>query len=262
MRGWWRLIFFAALTAAILWMMRTPGPPKLIESVTNEEPVSSELGLEFLPSRCGTLTCKVVWDGPRPVVPSLSMFQAKSRPGGKMSLPNPNAPTIAQSGGLANAVVFLRGIDLKKSRSWDLPPVRVEVNATDMIVHSGGQSGSIGIVRRGETVELLSRARRSWYSRPRGGLLHPNAPDAERSRVPSPVRSWDRRIEFRLLVLLDAWLSRRKRSSLCWRYRFDGRSALRQCARRELRACLLEGELAYRPKRTGSGMDFSNRDHI
>ncbi len=60
-----------------------------------------------------------------------------------MELPNPNAPAIGSNGGLADAVVYLRGINLKNSRPWELPPVRVEVDGTDMIVHSGSHAGRI-----------------------------------------------------------------------------------------------------------------------
>lgn len=158
MRGWWRLSIFAAITLALLWAMRTPAPPTPLHPVTNPLPVATDLGSEFSQVRCGTMTCRVVWDDAPPAVRPLSMFQAKTRPGGKMQLPNPNAPRIGKDGGLADAFICLRGVDLKKSRPWeDLPPVRVEVNASDMIVFAGDKPGRLGVVRRGESVDLVSR---------------------------------------------------------------------------------------------------------
>jgi hypothetical protein len=156
MRGWRRLIGFAAIALALLWIMRTPSRPTPLYPVQAAAPVT-ELGREFSQARCGSLSCTVEWEGSRLTVPPLSMFQAKTRPGGKMELPNPNAPKIANNGGVADAIVFLRGIDPKKSRSWDLPAVAVEVNAADMIVHFGETVGRFGVVRRGASVELVSR---------------------------------------------------------------------------------------------------------
>lgn len=186
MRGWWRLTIFAAVTVAILWVMRTPSPPTPLEPVRDAVPVSAELGTEFDPGRCGSFTCRVVWDGPPPIVPPLSMFQAKTRPGGKMELPNPNAPRIGPGKGVADAIVYLRGVDLKKSRAWRLPPVSVEVNATDMYVHAGETTGRFGVVRRGESVQLISREPSVHGIRGRGGdfftqmLFVPNTPVSRR----------------------------------------------------------------------------------
>jgi hypothetical protein len=182
MRGWWRLTIFAAVTIGLLWVMRTPSPPTPLEAVREAAPVAAELGKEFNPAQCRTLTVRVVWEGPSPNVPPLSMFQAKTRPGGKMELPNPNAPRIGQRNGLADAIVYLRNVDLKKSRQWDLPPVSVEVNAADMVVHSGETWSRFGVVRRGETAQLLSREPSVHGIRGRGGdfftqmLFVPNAP--------------------------------------------------------------------------------------
>jgi hypothetical protein len=193
MRGWGRLTIFAAITVGLLWVMRTPSSREPLEPVREAAPVSSELGAEFDEKRCEALICKVVWDGTPPVVPALSMFQAKTRPGGKMELPNPNAPRIGKGNGLADAIAYLRGVDLKKSRTWDPPPVCVEVNATDMIVHSGETSSRFGVVRRGDNVQLVSREPSVHGIRGRGGdfftqmLFVPDAPVSRRFSEPGVV---------------------------------------------------------------------------
>jgi hypothetical protein len=186
MRGWWRLAIFAAITIGLLWVMRTPSPPTPLDPMREAAPISAELGSDLKPNECGTLNVRVVWDGQPPKAPPLSMFQAKTRPGGKMELPNPNAPRIGQGNGLADAIVYLRHVDLKKSRSWNKPPVSVEVNATDMVVHSGDTSSRFGVVRRGEAVQLVSREPSVHGIRGRGGdfftqmLFVPNQPASRR----------------------------------------------------------------------------------
>jgi hypothetical protein len=192
MRVWGRLAIFAAVTIAILWVMRTPSPPAPLEPAREPAPVMADLGSDFNTGLSGPLTCQVIWDGPPPIVPPLSMFQAKTRPGGKMELPNPNAPRIGKRNGLADAFVYLRGVDLKKSRHWDLPPVSVEVNATEMTIHSGETASRFGVVRRsdlrpdvvrpGENVQLVSREPSVHGIRGRGAdfftqmLFVPNSP--------------------------------------------------------------------------------------
>jgi hypothetical protein len=71
--------------------------------------------------------------------------------------PNPNAPQIdAATRGVGNAVVFLRGIAADQARPWDLPPVRLELKNFGLVLHQGDAVGSVGFVRRGEVLEVVS----------------------------------------------------------------------------------------------------------
>src|SRR5262249_44220267 len=68
-----------------------------------------------------------------------------------------NAPTIDPSNrGVANAVVFLRGVDPVRSRPWDLPPVQVAISDFAFKLHQGEWHNRIGFVRRGEAIEMTS----------------------------------------------------------------------------------------------------------
>src|SRR5437899_10496317 len=84
----------------------------------------------FEPGTTGTISGRVTWTGPPPVVPP---FEIRAFiPSGERGRPrlirvNPNAPSIDPSSrGVASAVVFLRAVPADRARPWDLPPARVE----------------------------------------------------------------------------------------------------------------------------------------
>jgi len=117
------------------------------------------------------LVCKVAWSGEIPAVKPLSLSQAKLRPGGKVEMANPNAPRVGKSGGLADTLVMLRGIELKRSRPWDLPSVRIELTESDFQIHQGENRGRIGIVRRGNDAEFVARDSSTHSARARGAAF-------------------------------------------------------------------------------------------
>jgi hypothetical protein len=124
------------------------------------EPVA-ELGTQFQANATGAIAGQVVWTGDAPVVEpfavlpmSLNYEFAK----GKVLRKNPNTPAIdPQSRGVGNAVVFLRGVSPVVSRPWDLPPVQVAIRDYRFDVHQGSGVGRYGFVRRGKSVEIVSR---------------------------------------------------------------------------------------------------------
>src|SRR5262249_39172772 len=70
---------------------------------------------------------------------------------------NPHAPAIdPATRAVKDAVVFLRGIDPRRSRPWDHPPVRVEMRDYLLVVRQGAAEGRVGFVRRGDGVEMVS----------------------------------------------------------------------------------------------------------
>ena len=120
-----------------------------------------EAGAAFDPRSAGVIRGQVVWSGDVPVVPPLEV-QPNPLAGEilhkRQLRPNPNAPSIEPgSKGLANAVVFLRGIDPKRGRPWDHPPVRVEQRAGEFHVIQGGADSHCGFVRRGAALTMISR---------------------------------------------------------------------------------------------------------
>jgi hypothetical protein len=108
----------------------------------------------------GVVTGRVIWSGEVPHVwPFLSPANPLSDGWSHNELrewPNPNAPVVDPSGGAGQAVVMLRGIDVKKARSWDLPPVRVVHADYHLQIQQGDAVGRYGFVHRGDMVDFVS----------------------------------------------------------------------------------------------------------
>ncbi len=109
----------------------------------------------------GEIKGRVEWTGPLPVA---QPFQAPVTPlaeqtrGPKRDWPNPNSPLIdPKNRGVGNAVVFLRGVDPRRARPWNLDLVRVELRDYQMHVRQGNAAGLYGFVRRGDRIELESK---------------------------------------------------------------------------------------------------------
>lgn len=123
-----------------------------------EEPAA--LGDAFNDAHCGTISGQVLWDGP---VPRLSPYEGPISPrpesshGLRHSWPHPRAPVITSAGQLASAVVFLRGVDPRRSRPWDHPTAQVELKRYQMYVRQGEIESRYGFVRRGCNVEVASQ---------------------------------------------------------------------------------------------------------
>ena len=122
---------------------------------------SAEIGSKFDAATTGTIRGQVIWQGAIPEVPG---YRAPVSPGAEHAgqprrlWTNPNAPRIDPAGkGVAGAVVFLRGVDPRRARPWDHPPVRVELR--DYLIHvcQGDHDGQSGFVRRGEAITMVSR---------------------------------------------------------------------------------------------------------
>jgi hypothetical protein len=109
----------------------------------------------------GSITGRVVWNGDVPQVsPYLSPVNplADSAPHrGLHAWPNPCAPTIDPNGGVADAVVMLRGVDAAKAHPWELLPVRVEIDNYQLRIRQGEAMGRFGFVRRGDWVDFVSK---------------------------------------------------------------------------------------------------------
>jgi hypothetical protein len=71
--------------------------------------------------------------------------------------PNPNAPVIdPQSRGVGNAVVFLRGVDPRRARPWDLGSVRVVWDDPVRICQGDAEGRRVGFVRRSDAIDMAS----------------------------------------------------------------------------------------------------------
>jgi hypothetical protein len=123
-------------------------------------PTVADAVTAFDPATAGTVQGRVTWEGDLPAVPPLRGWTdvAPEDGGAKYHVQaNPNAPAIdPDTKGVGNAVVFLRGVDPRRARPWDLPQVRVEQKDYRFVVRQGDTAGRDGFVRRGDPVEMVS----------------------------------------------------------------------------------------------------------
>jgi hypothetical protein len=116
-------------------------------------------GSAFDPATAGTVAGRVTWSGPVPAVPPLDGWVdlAPDGPGARHIIQdNPNAPAVGPDGGVARAVVFLRGVDVRRGRPWDHAPVRVVQRDYRFHVRQGDADGRDGFVRRGDALEMVA----------------------------------------------------------------------------------------------------------
>jgi hypothetical protein len=143
------LFFLAGCEKTPAWDLETAAPPS-VERIDN-----------FDPATAGTIAGRVAWSGP---VPSVAAFHAPVSAGTewgsgpRIAWPNPNAPVVdPASGGVCEAVVFLRGVDPRRARPWHHKPVRVELVGYRFQVLQGEAEHRAGFVRRGDTIQVASR---------------------------------------------------------------------------------------------------------
>lgn len=120
---------------------------------------AEELAAHYRANAAGAIEGQVLWTGEVPVVkPFTALALASVFLKEKVPRENPNAPAIDPEGrGVGSAAVFLRGVAPEVSRPWDLPPVQVALEDDRFDVRQGARVGRYGFVRRGESVEMVSR---------------------------------------------------------------------------------------------------------
>jgi hypothetical protein len=125
------------------------------------------------PSPHASLTGRILFDGSPPPARSVNAFRMLPGPTiNVLTRTAPNVPTVAPDGGLAGAVVFLRGIDPATARAWDRPPVTVEMHDERPMIRQGdGPPTAIGFVRRGDAITIVSRQSLYHVLRARGAAF-------------------------------------------------------------------------------------------
>jgi hypothetical protein len=115
-------------------------------------------------------------------------------PGGRadrVSRPAPNAPVVNPvNGGVVGALVYLNGITAS-AEEWNYPLVSLELNEErQMVRQGGGPARSIGLVRRGDAVTIVSKEERFHALRARGAAFWTfTLPDVDRPIVKRLDRS-------------------------------------------------------------------------
>jgi hypothetical protein len=176
----------AVLLLAAVGCGDPPAPP------VPQSPPTSTADTLFNPDTAGAITGRVVWKGEPPSVRPLLERPGLAAAGlseNRAHHPNPNAPDIDEkTGAVRGAVVFLRGIDPGRGRPWDWPAVRVVQEGKQFHVCQGTGDGSVGFVRRGDAVEMVS-ADTTFYSLHAGGaafftLAFPDSGQLRSRRLP------------------------------------------------------------------------------
>jgi hypothetical protein len=149
----------------------------------------------------------VTWDREIPVIPPIEGWlnaTVENGPRPRHIQANPNAPIIdPASRGLANAVVFLRGVDPAAARPWDLPPVQVVQGDLRFHVHQGAVDSLVGFVRQGDPIAMTSRD-------PLFHSLHADGAEFFTLAFPDPDQPLSRRLRQRGLVELSS------AAGYCW----------------------------------------------
>lgn len=156
MHGCSRSILGISLLLAFLVVACADAPPPQPEA-----PVaySASASADFDATTAGTIRGRVHWNGPIPSVQAVSERIHLVQDGGILVVrDNPHVPEIdGSTHGVANAVVFLRGIDPRRGRPWDHPPVRIEHRDYRLHVVQGQDDSRTGFVRHREMIEMVSR---------------------------------------------------------------------------------------------------------
>jgi hypothetical protein len=153
-----------------------PAPPYANPTAAVQLPASRWSGAT------GSVTGQVLWSGARP--PALTIETYRPVRGGqaeRITRRAPNTPQIDESGAVAGALVYLQGASAS-AREWDHAPVTLELDDERPMVHQGaGPARTIGLVRRGDAITIVSKQDRFHAVRARGKAFWTfTLPDADR----------------------------------------------------------------------------------
>jgi hypothetical protein len=157
----------------LVTLLAIAGCGKLHSGTPHDTSTTSEnLAIRFDASTCGTIRGRVTWHGDVPraagydIAPNLIGGEIFRK---RQSRPNPNAPMIdSHSKGVADAVVFLRGVDAPQSKPWGHPPVIIEQRDCQYHLSQHTPPSRFGFVRRGERITIVSRDHYLYTARASG----------------------------------------------------------------------------------------------
>jgi len=125
------------------------------------DPPDANLAKDFDPTRTGTIEGRVVWEGDLPTAtetivranaynPYMHQKPARFR--------TPHVPIVhPKTHGIAGAVVYLKGIDLKRSKPWDHAKPHVMFQDRKLLIEQGDIRSGVGFVRRGAAIDISNR---------------------------------------------------------------------------------------------------------
>jgi hypothetical protein len=151
----------------------------LIGCVETEAPVREEthvpdktLAQSFDAKQTGGIEGQVIWEGPLPTVEKTLVRANAFNPNQYKNPPvvsTPHVPRVdAETGGIANAVVFLRQVDPRRSRPWHHGPPGVVFRGRDLLIEQDGAVSQVGFARRGSAVTIINETDEYHTLRARG----------------------------------------------------------------------------------------------
>jgi hypothetical protein len=152
----YRLIVFAVVTVLFLWSFRPAPKANPLYPLNEQEAKVAPLATKYDATKNGTIHGEVDWEGKIPVVEPFQLKKTFYTPAGREPKPNPNAVHVTTAKKLPDTVIFLRQVDLARSRAWDLPLVTIEADELDINVRQHRSQGRIGFVQRGSFAALIS----------------------------------------------------------------------------------------------------------
>jgi hypothetical protein len=185
-------LFWPLAAAALCGCDPNPDNPP----AASPTPPRPATGSRFDPTTAGTVRGQVLWQGIVPRIPLLTAALPDGNGGYRgAEKPSPFAPVVDErTSGLAHVVVYLKGIDPEAGRPWDLPPVHVVMTDHRIVVNQfAGPEGRVGVVRRGDEVEMVSADPAHHMLRARGAEFFtlpfpdPDKPLRRRFGTPGPV---------------------------------------------------------------------------
>lgn len=147
------------LPLCLLLLVFQSGCNQVVPQESLPEPTELGVSHEFDETQTGTIAGTVAWHGDGPQAAPFRVFAVPTcEPDEIRERPNPRLPKVdPASGGVAGAVVYLRSVDLRKSRPWHHGEVRIEQRDRAIVIQQGGAESALGWVRQGDSVEIVNR---------------------------------------------------------------------------------------------------------
>jgi hypothetical protein len=129
-------------------------------TAAEQNELETPLAQSFDRAQTGTIRGRVLWDGDIPVSQEFLVRAIAFNPNLHQNPARyftPHIPNVDQGKrGVADAIVYLRGIDPRRSRAWDHGKVRVEFRERQLLVQQGDQRTGVGFVHRGSAIEIMN----------------------------------------------------------------------------------------------------------
>ena len=155
----------------------------------------------FDPATTGTIKGRVTWDGAVPRAESIVATAIAYHPHlhkNPVRYETTHVPRVhSENHGVADAVVFLRGIDPRRARPWEHAAVHIDFRERRLLIQQGPQPTSVGFVRRGDKVTTVSHDADYHALRGRGSafftlpLITPEQPAEVRLKETGVVELFD-----------------------------------------------------------------------